>query len=192
LAPHKGWENAGRDGSGFDTKPYLLTAIDDASLPFDSAVQLGDKELEQFSWSWGQHAPMYLPNGNLLVFDNGFNRNFGNSSSDYSTCVEYEIDESNKTVKQVWSYGKERGEDLFSFIVSDVDYLHETGNRLFMPGTVRIGSTAYAKIVEISESGEVVFEATLKLKDVFGNGEFAWGQFDLVYRSERFLLYNDY
>ena len=35
----------------------------------------------------------------------------------------------------------------------------------------------------------VVFEAVIEFKNQLGSGEIAWGDFDLVYRSERLPLY---
>ncbi|SMO62031.1 aryl-sulfate sulfotransferase [Gracilimonas mengyeensis] len=192
LAPHKGWGQAGRYEKTGDTEPYLLTAVNRfTGTPYNEEVQLGTEESDQFSWVWGQHAPLILPNGNLLVFDNGFNRNFGEAGSDYSLITEYEIDEENMTVSEVWSYGRERGEELFSNIISDVDFLPETGNRLFMPGVVNYGGGSYSKMVELSyPHKEVVFEATVHFKNQLANGQ-GWGNIDITYRGERVKLYRN-
>lgn len=191
LAPHKGWGQTGRYEKSGDTTPFLLTAIDDSGNPYPDAVQQGTSEHPEFSWVWGQHAPLILPNGNLFVFDNGFNRNFG-AASHYSMAAEYEIDTENGTVKQVWSYGRDRGAELFSNIISDVDYLPETGNRLFLPGVVNFGGGSYSKIVEITHPDkQVVFEATLHFKNALANGQ-GWGNFDITYRGERVKLYGNY
>lgn len=187
LAPHQGW---GTNGNGNETSDYLLTALRNDNTAHNENVQLGTEEPEDFGWVWGQHTPMILPNGHIFVFDNGFNRCFEDPPSNlYSRAVEYEIDEENQTVKQVWEYGKERGDECFSAIISDVDYLPETQNRLFIPG-IMFGDQPYAKIVEVTYPGkDVVFEATLNFKNLLGSGEFAWGEFDLMYRAERTTLY---
>lgn len=189
LAPQKGWGKAGRYDKTTDTKPFLLTAVDQNDVPFSDAVQLGAQEHNAFSWTWGQHAPLILPNGNLFVFDNGYNRNFGDAPN-YSLGTEYQIDEENMTVKQVWSYGKSRGEDLFSSIISDVDFLPETQNRLIMPGIVQMGTqNASSKVVEVSyPDKEVVFESTLYFKNQLVDGQ-GWGNLDITYRAERVSLY---
>ena len=188
LAPHKGWGAAGDMGQGAETSPYLLTAVDASGVAYDQSVQDGDALAMDFDWTWGQHAPLILPDGNIFIFDNGFNRQFA-AAGPYSRGVEYRINETDMTVQEVWQYGQERGIELFSSIVSDVDYLPGTGNRLFMPGHINNDDGHYAKIVEVSyPDKEVVFEATLNLKDV--NGDFmGWGQIDLVYRSHRMDLY---
>ena len=50
-----------------------------------------------------QHNVNVLPNGNILLFDNGDTHKNEHDSS-YSRGVEYEMDEQNKTVTMVWEY----------------------------------------------------------------------------------------
>lgn len=192
LAPHKGWGKAGPNADLHDTSDFLLTAVDANGAPFSEAVQQGTEDTDDFSWVWGQHAPMLLPNGNLLIFDNGFFRNFGNSPN-FSRGVEYSVDELAMTVQQIWQYGKERGTDFFSPIISDVDHLHRTGNVLVMPGIVRPpdSSPSYALVTEVRyPDKQVVFEARIQFKNLLSTSPIlAWGQMDLVYRSERLPLY---
>ena len=101
-----------------------------------------------------------MPDGSLLLFDNGDNRNYG-SSGLYSRAVQYSIDKQAMTIQQRWQYGKERGEAGFSRIVSDVDFHVDENNVVFMPGAVGDGA-AYGKVVEVDYSTrDVVFEATI-------------------------------
>ncbi|HBX66063.1 MAG TPA: aryl-sulfate sulfotransferase, partial [Balneolaceae bacterium] len=189
LSPHKGWGKAGRYEKTAETSPFLLTAVDDAGTPYSDEIQQGTAESNEFSWTWGQHAPLVLPNGNIFIFDNGFNRNFG-SASNYSMGTEYEVNEDDMTIKQVWSYGKSRQDAFYSSIISDVDYLPETQNRLIMPGVVRMGgSNPYSKVVEVSyPDKEVIFESTLYFKNQLVDGQ-GWGNLDITYRAERVSLY---
>jgi arylsulfate sulfotransferase len=189
LAPHKGWGKAGVDSSGHETSEYLLTAIDANNNAYGDSVQLGTKASDNFSWPWGQHAPMYLPGGNLFLYDNGFNRNFAPGVS-YSMGIEYEIDETNMTVKQVWQYGRERGPEFQSMIVSDVDLLEQTGNRLITSG-ITFSDPSYTTIVEVSYPGkDLIFEAKLYYKNALvPPGSSGWGSLDLTYRSDRASLY---
>jgi hypothetical protein len=46
-----------------------------------------------------QHSITLLPNGNLLLFDNG-----NLKPNPYTRAVEYKLDETNKTVEKVWEY----------------------------------------------------------------------------------------
>lgn len=189
LAPHKGWGKAGENGEGAPTAPYLLSALDASGNAYGNGVQEGNSPASDFDWTWGQHAPLLLENGNIMFFDNGFNRHFGTAASDYSRAVEYKVNEGNKTVKQVWSYGEQRGTETFSPIISDVDILPNTGNILFLPG-IMFQAQPYAKVVEVAyPANNEVFEAKVNFKNALGSGAFLWGEFDIVYRSERLSLY---
>lgn len=188
LAPNMGWGKAGRTGNGLDPRDFMLTALNASGQPLPAAVQRGTQGTDDFEWSTGQHALNWLGNGRLLLFDNGLARNFSNEPT-YSRAVEYEIDEENKTIRQVWQYGKERGLDMFSPITSDVDVLPKTGNRLITAGNIRIKQPApHAKIIELNND-EVVFECRVLFKDAKGTGEKSWAQFDLVFKGERYSLY---
>lgn len=188
LAPHKGWGNAGARGNGSPTAPYLLTAVNGAGQAYDSLIQDGTNQASNFDWNWGQHAPLIKDNGNILLFDNGYGRNFGNGS-DYSRAVEYKIDENNMKVQQIWQYGKNRGTDTYSSIISDVDVLKNTNNVLFSPGIV-YAAKYYAKSVEVTyPSGNVVFEAKVEFRNTRSTGS-GFGQYEINYRAERITLYH--
>lgn len=93
-----------------------------------------------FEYPYNQHAMEILPDtdGNpdtvdILLFDNGYSRNKANHWDDeehplYSRMVQYQINEKEMTVRQVWEYGKERPE-LFSMWRGDADQL-QNGNRI--------------------------------------------------------------
>jgi len=189
MAPKQKWGKSGRKGRGYNTKPYLLTAINKEGEPYNKDIQNGITSAKDFDFPWGPHAPYLLPNGNLIVFDNGPFRNYNNETQ-YSRAVEYQVDEKNKTFKQVWEYGKDRGFNLFSPIVSDVDLLPYTKNILVTSGFISPRNVHRAKIVEVSpENNKEVFEATIFFKntnrDINNPG---WGQADVLYRSERMEL----
>ena len=126
--------------------------------------------------------------GALIVFDNGSHRNY-NDENNYSRAVEYAINENDKTVQQVWQYGKKRGNGFFSAIVSDVDYLSNTKNILVTSGHISPQNNHSGKIIEVDQTtGEEVFEATLYYKTVRGKRINGWGQMDILYRSQRLKL----
>lgn len=162
LAPHEGW--------GSEYTNHLLQPTG-----------------EGFEWSWGQHAPLILPNGNLLQFDNGFGREFGNATSQYSRIVEYEILENEATVggsiSQKWQYGKERGDDMFASFISDVDYIDESATRFIVAGSTAFDHTYIdslntfgtpnidqieTRIIEVNEAKDVLFEMTLSSSEHTG------------------------
>ena len=154
MAPHNNWREQYRK--------FLLTPLDKHGRPItDVDVLNGKKEHEDFEWCWGPHCPVILPNGHVMVFDNGYNRFYSARSKEYSRVVEYEIDEAKMTIRQVWQYGKERGKECYGMAVSAVQYLEKTGNRLFCPGIGNILSDGSlgGRIIEINpETQEVVFE----------------------------------
>lgn len=159
IAPHKEWDTS---GNGTDLNQFLLTPIDAANQPItDHEVLHGNMNHSDFEWAWYQHAPAMMPNGNVMLFDNGDNRNYIDSPL-YSRAVEYEIDVENMTIKQVWEYGKERGEETFSRIVSDVDYDPDQNHLFFSPGAISFQGVQYGKAIELDYgSKQIIFEATI-------------------------------
>lgn len=162
LGPHQGW--------GPEFEPYLLEPVGD-----------------DFEWPYHTHAPMLLPNGNLMVHDNGnfrarpFDPPLAGEES-YTRAVEYTIDEDTMEVTQVWEYGKDAEEVIYSAILGDADWLSETDNVL-----ITFGSPSFidherpepipGRIVEVDRNGEVVFDLELTARDGMSR--------TLLYRSER-------
>ncbi len=179
LGAHKGW---GTSGSGTALAPFLLQPLDAAGQPItDPAVVNGDTNHPDFEWNWYQHAPLVMANGDIMLFDNGgTNRNFSGSGQ-YSRAVQFHIDAAAKTVRQVWTYGKDRGAATFSAIVSDVDVLSPSNHVVFSPGAV-VNGTKYGKVIEMDyTTKDVVFEATLTPPQTFFN--------ITLHRTERLSLY---
>ncbi len=85
---------------------------------------------EDFEWQYEQHACMVLPDGDIFVFDNGHYRakdkeHYILNSQNYSRGVRYRINTEDKTIRQIWQYGKERGAEFFSPYISNVEYYDE-------------------------------------------------------------------
>ena len=181
LAPHRGWQTA---GDGTDLSAKLLQPLDAAGQPItDPAVLDGTATHPDFEWAWYQHAPKVLSDGTLLVFDNGDNRGYGGQGT-YSRAVQYRIDENAMTIQQVWTYGRERGAETYSRIVSDVDALEDANHVLFSPGAARGPSGPVGRIVEVDRASKsVVWEAVVRAPQVpFGI---------TFHRAERLSLYPD-
>ncbi|MGI9548285.1 MAG: aryl-sulfate sulfotransferase, partial [Flavobacteriaceae bacterium] len=155
LAPHREW---GISGSGVDLNSRLLNPVDSqGQIINDPAVLDGAANHPDFEWSWYQHAPLITEEGNIMLFDNGDNRNYSGSEK-YSRAVEYEINETAGTIQQIWQYGKERGEETYSRIVSDVDYLADDEHLLFSPGAVSFNGSLYGQSIEVNyNTNSVVF-----------------------------------
>ncbi len=166
LGPHEGYE-----GSSKYLAQYLLTPVGD-----------------NFEWQWCQHDPMILPDFDnnldtidILLMDNGQSKSFTKEGSvlpenNYSRGVHFRIDQKNKTVSQIWQYGKERGFESYATFLGDADYMSVTGNRLLVfGGQLRnngtpvddivsgvVGQTVtHSQIIEVTEDGEVVFEVSV-------------------------------
>ncbi|TAL67312.1 MAG: hypothetical protein EPN82_15170 [Bacteroidetes bacterium] len=99
---------------------------------------------------WGfshQHSIHLLPNGNLLLFDNG-----NLKPIQYSRAVEYEIDEVNKTVKKVWEY--RCSPDIYSITQGSVQRL-PNGNTIIGWGA----NTQQITFTEVMPDGSKAMEA---------------------------------
>lgn len=166
ISPHKHW--------GAKYQSLLLKPIaEDGSPITDLAVINGDTRIAGFDWPWGPHTPVTISKDRILVFDNGYDRNWVSNStsigSNFSRVVEYKIDLANKTVQQLWSYGQALGTKGFSLAVSGVQYLQQTRHVLFCPGmgvTTSIGTGG--RIVEIDPiTKEILFELEIAANSGF-------------------------
>lgn len=148
FAPHKGW---GTNRRGEDLNQFLLTPLAaDGSRITNTAVLNGAINHADFEWCWYQHSTIALPNGDLMFFDNGTSRNYDVLAPKYSRAVEYKIDPVNMTIQQKWQYGKERGLETYSSIVSSVQFLPGSNHVLFCPGYQVINYKGLGgKIVEV-------------------------------------------
>jgi arylsulfate sulfotransferase len=177
IATHRDWDSS---RLGDDMQQYLLQPLDKNGIAIsDTGVINGSSNHPDFEWPWYQHAPFIMPNGNIMCFDNGDNRNYTGIEK-YSRAVEYKIDEENMTIQQVWSYGKERGINAFARVVSDVDYISSANHVLFIPGFQVINSNGIgSKVIEIDyNTMQVVFEVEIS---AMGGA--------MVHQAERLSLY---
>ena len=169
MAPHLGW---GKNRRGQDLNQYLLTPLDAAGNTItDADILNGYTNDPGFEWNWYQHSPILIPNGDLMIFDNGAERNFNPSPPNYySRAVEFKIDPVKMTVQQIWEYGKERGGETFSSIVSSVKYLADKNHVLFSPGYQVSNATGNGgKIVEVDyATKKVVFQQSISSANGWG------------------------
>lgn len=83
-----------------------------------------------FEWSYEQHGAVVCPNGDVMMFDNGHYRskiktNYMKAQDSYSRGVRYHLNLENRTIQQVWQFGKERGPEFFSPYICNVEYYDE-------------------------------------------------------------------
>ena len=110
----------------------------------DASTISGDP-LNGFS---AQHSVRSLPNGNLLIFDNG-----SSHSSPHSRAVEYQLDLSAHTAALVWSFT--HAPPVWTMFTGSVQRF-QNGNTLV--GWI-FGDPLLA--TEVSPSGETVWEGTI-------------------------------
>jgi uncharacterized protein (UPF0248 family) len=92
----------------------------------------------------GQHAPTPLPNGNVLIFDNGVHR--PDDSMPYSRVIEVDP----KTNEIAWKYQDSPAWNFFSPRMGGAQRL-PNGNTL-------IAESSYGRIFEVTKEGDVVWE----------------------------------
>jgi arylsulfate sulfotransferase len=173
--------------------------------PHENWLPMFDKYLlsptgDDFEWQYNQHAPEILPDYDnnpdtidIMLFDNGNQRFESNKELQrairnnevvepdlYSRIVQFRINEKEKTVEQLWEYGKEIGKPLYSIELGDADLL-SNGNKLGV-FTTGLNNSYSANFLEISQDSQIVWEAMVISKKENGSlGE---------YRAERMDIYN--
>ncbi len=118
-----------------------------------------DRETGEIVWAWGpgeldkQHQPNMLPNGHIIIFDNGTARK-------YSRIVE--MDPASGEI--VWEYLGDPPESFFSSAVS--------GQQRLPNGNTLICSGGQARIFEVTPTKEIVWEYMLEYHHPNGGGGF--------------------
>lgn len=160
LGPHENW--------GPDWQPYLLTPV---GTPFE--------------WQYAQHAPVPTPEGTLVIYDNGNDRALPFDSKlpdeqNYTRAVEYEINEETMEVRQVWEYGKNAEERLYTPFKGNASPLPKTGNVLIGFSAVTLvngvspsptGAGTMVRIQEVTREAEaeVVWDVAMTMYDREGS-----------------------
>jgi len=111
--------------------------------------------LTEHDWPWPSHAhaPEFLADGHLLLYDNG------DMGRDFSRVIEYVLDQDAKTAEIVWEYPGALANDVwFNFAMGDADRL-PGGNTLVTVGTLVEGDSQ-SRLFEVTPGGEIVWEVT--------------------------------
>lgn len=128
LGAHKGWNK--------EFQKYLLQPVDKNGKKIvcdDDYSKCPGYENDNggFDFTWTQHTGWRIDSKSnkryiyISVFDNGDARGAEQpafASQKYSRAVIYKIDQQNKTVEQIWEYGKNRGNEWFSPVTSLTQY----------------------------------------------------------------------
>lgn len=173
LGPHENW--------GAPWQPYLLTPV---GTPFE--------------WHYGQHSPVLTPQGTLMLYDDGnyraepFDAPVADASN-YSRAVEYQINQDSMEVTQVWEYGSEAPERLYTDKVGSAAPMPQTSNVLIDFGSVKyvngsppstFGATAtMARIQEVTHESPPLLVWDLSVTE-YDNTNVAFHDC-FVYRSYR-------
>ena len=130
----------------------------------------------ELTWPSHQHDCSIVQPNRILCFDNG---NFRAAAfeptrpdvENFSRAVEFEIDERNMQVVQVWSYGQQFGNELFSCYNSGVVRLPKTGNTFITfgglctkdgePTSDNEKGFCRARLMEVTPNNEIVFDMTV-------------------------------
>lgn len=140
----------------------------------------GDVTLTSGEWFYGQHGIDVLPDGHLLMYDNGLGRPNVPGDQLYSRAVEFSIEQAPESgawsAAQVWEYRD--SPDFFSPIWCDADLLSNgnvlvaDGGRMTDPfaGLTAPTNLKWIHLVEVTHAtpAEKVFELVIK-KDLAPN-----------------------
>ena len=127
-----------------------LTSRGDLLVSFRQIDTVGivDRETGAFTWKWGpgeishQHHPTELPNGNILLFDNGPHR----GGATFSRVLEVNP----RTNEIEWQYTGDPAISFYSFHISGAER-QPNGNTLVTEG-------APGRLFEVTHDGEIVWE----------------------------------
>ncbi len=119
------------------------------SLRQISTCAIIDRQTSRFRWektdfSWGgQHDPQILPNGNMILFANGWSTD---EPHPYSRVIEFNPD----TDEEVWTYEEAPGRNFYSHHISGQERLW-SGNTLICEGL-------WGRLFEVTPQGALVWE----------------------------------
>ncbi|MCD7809348.1 MAG: aryl-sulfate sulfotransferase [Erysipelotrichaceae bacterium] len=154
---------------------------------------VGDGE---FDWQYEQHANVILPDGDVMCFDNGHFRSKVPekrilNKDNFSRGVRYRINTDDMTIRQIWQYGKERGQEFFSQYICNVEYYGEGHYMVHSGGIQYYGDDASEEFAAMMQDDPMVRTRSITVEvlddevmlelEVKGN----------FYRAEKLKLYHD-
>jgi hypothetical protein len=139
-----------------------------------NTIAIIDKASGEFQWKWGQddiggqHDPTLLPDGKILLFDNGWFSRRG------APCGSRVIEVDLQTNAIGWTYATTPPWNFFSSFISGAQRL-DNGNTLICEGM-------QGRIFEVTPEREIVWQF---VNPFFGYDE-RWGNANLVFRAYRY------
>lgn len=160
---------------------YFFTPVNDGS---------------EFDWQYEQHANVVLPDGDVMCFDNGHFRSKDpakriKNKDNFSRGVRYHINTDDMTIRQVWQYGKERGQEFFSQYICNVEFYGEGHYMVHSGGIQYYGEDASEEFAAMMKDDPMVRTRSItvellddvKMLELEVEGNF--------YRAEKLSLYHD-
>lgn len=154
---------------------------------------VGDGE---FDWQYEQHANVILPDGDVMCFDNGHFRskvpeNRILNKDNFSRGVRYRINTDDMTIRQIWQYGKERGQEFYSQYICNVEFYKEGHYMVHSGGIQYYGEDASEMFAALMKDDPMVRTRSItvevlddkKMLELEVEGNF--------YRAEKLHLYHD-
>ena len=138
---------------------------------------------DEFGWQYHQHDCSVTPGGTVLCFDNG---NFRAvpfhtkkpAEENYSRAVEFEVDDVNMTVSQIWAHdGLSQNQQTYACYQGGAYRLPKTGNTFITYGGVctidgapansSLGGDVFvrARLIEVTPENEIVFDLWITAED---------------------------
>ncbi len=151
---------------------------------------------EDFEWQYAQHSAMFLPDGDVILFDNGNNKSkdsatYVPASESYSRLVHYHIDKENMTIEQVYQFGKEIGPDFYSPYISNVDYYGENHYLVHSGGHGVAGREILNIPGPLYDGDSTVYYRSMTYEVLDGEIKYYLEIPDNYYQAKRIQLYSE-
>lgn len=169
---------------------------DPTGWPEDKLKYFFKPEGGEFDWHYEQHACLITPEGDVMCFDNGHYRSkikeqYRLNKDNFSRGVRYRINQADGTVKQVWQFGKEKGQEFFSSYIGNVEYYQDGHYMVHSGGIQYYGGEASEKQAALLQGDPNVRSESITVEILHGqimmelkiNGNF--------YRAEKMKLYHE-
>ncbi len=149
-----------------------------------------------FDWPYEQHACLVTPNGGIMCFDNGHYRSkirekFLLNRDSFSRGVLYQINTEDMTIRQLWQYGKERGEEFFSSYIGNVEWYGEEHYLVHSGGIQYYGEHASEKPAALLQGNPNIRSESITVEVLHGKVIMEMKIDGNFFRAEKLPLYHD-